>query len=484
MAVGPQLNLIVRKQGWHANMTDMNHLGLTLQIKPEVVQPIIKKLFSEYLYSDNPLQTILSKYTTEQMVDKMEVEWQINGSAFRPILVIEDTSGGNAVVGTYGTEFDVVFDVDWFKIGDVIAPWNADYACRVMSEAVPYGTGFRYKLRFLDVPGPRGLPGKYLRVGTRWNKLYSLYGEAAERAGSTWVGTSQIAFRTRLNRLRKQYRITGDAREQVLAVGIVGSDGKMYKTWISYVEAEFWRQWYREMEMSYWYGRYATSLQDTTGYNVFSGPGIHQIVREHGHVHYYNKLTPQLLQEFIMDLYFGRLAPGPKTRKQLVLFTGEYGMLLFNEAVKESLLKNQNVFITEGTMFYKTKSDYHTNSFGVGMQFTEYKLFNGASVTVVHNPLYDDLTINGERDPNTGYPINSANILFMDLSNEGMNNIQILRRRNAFSLAYINGTVGPTGRVNGGNSAHSGDYYEMVVQDDCGIKIEDPTRLGMFIYSP
>lgn len=466
-------------------MTDRNHLGLTLQLKPEVVQPIIKKLFTEKLYSENPLQTILSKYTDEKVIDKFEVEWTINGSAYRPALIIEDTSGGNDVVGTYGSEFNIVLDVDWFKIGDVIAPWNAEYPCRVMSEAIPQGTGFKYRLRFLDTASsPRGVPAKYLKVGVRWSKLYSLYGEAAERAGSTVVGTSQIVFRTRINRLRKQYRITGDARDEVLAVGIVDETGKVHKTWISWVEASFWRQWHREMELSYWYGRMATGLQDTTGYNVYSGPGIHQIIREHGHVHYYNKLTPQLLQEFIMDIYFGRLAPGPRERKQLVLFTGEWGMKLFNDAVTESILNKQNVFITEGTMFYKTKSEYHTNAFGAGMQFTEYKFFNGASVMVVHNPLYDDLTINGEPDPLTGYPINSANILFMDLSGEGAKNIHILRRRNAFSLAYVVGTVGPTGRVNGGNSAHTGDYYEMVVQDDCGIMVEDPTRLGMLIYSP
>jgi len=41
----------------------------------------------------------------------------------------------------------------------------------------------------------------------------------------------------------------------------------------------------------------------------------------------------------------------------------------------------------------------------------------------------------------------------------------------------------PYGPVNKGSMAHSGDYYEMHVQKQCGVHIEDVTRCGELILS-
>ena len=51
---------IIKKMPWHANMTEMNHLGAAMIAKPAVLQGKMNQLFSTQLYSQNPLETLRS----------------------------------------------------------------------------------------------------------------------------------------------------------------------------------------------------------------------------------------------------------------------------------------------------------------------------------------------------------------------------------------------------------------------------------------
>src|SRR5690606_4185296 len=129
----------------------------------------------------------------------------------------------------------------------------------------------------------------------------------------------------------------------------------------------------------------------------------------------YSELTAKLIEEYLMDIFYSRVKPG--SGRKIKVFTGEYGMLLFNRAMQD-LLDKRGWFIANDNFnpVQKTKSDYNTNAYSYGYQFVKYIMHNGAELELVHNPLYDDRSIHFEIDPITGYPVESMRFTFLDFS--------------------------------------------------------------------
>ena len=87
------------------------------------------------------------------------------------------------------------------------------------------------------------------------------------------------------------------------------------------------------------------------------------------------------------------------------------------------------------------KSELHTNALEAGFQYVKYKMANGSSLELVHNPLYDDREINFEIDEVTGYPVESQRITFLDFTGESKkSNIKIMNKKDSFSFTYVEGT--------------------------------------------
>jgi hypothetical protein len=323
------------------------------------------------------------------------------------------------------------------------------------------------------------MPVKYLKPGQQWGKLFSQYEEAAEQSGST-VFSLPIAFRNRMSKYRKEYRITDYASTEVLAVAIPDSKGAYHNSWMRYAEVEYWQQWYREVERGYWYSRSADTVLGANGRPVRMGPGIQEQL-EDSHQHRYSVLTAKLIEEYLQDIFYSRVKPGQG--RQVKGFTGEYGMLQFHRAIqdwqnKSGFIKNIEVYTN------KVTSSVHTNALEAGYQFVKYNMANGASLELIHNPLYDDREINFEIDEVSGFPIESQRITFLDFSGESKNsNIKIMNKKDGFAFTYVEGMYGPYGPKNGGSSAHSGSYYEMHVEKSCGIHIHDITKCGELILS-
>lgn len=476
--------LITKQMPWHANMTELNHLGAALLTKPTVFEGKMTQLFTAERYSDNPLTAQLSG-KSEKTIGTTEWEWNMKGASARPLVVMENVEpDSNTTPGKFKSTFKIKLDEDWYIPGDVINPGtsNKKYQVRIQSQPYRHGTGFIYEVRGMSDDPQWFLPVKYLSTGTQWGKLYSQYEEAAEQSGSTQYSLP-IAMRNRMSRFRKQYKVTGDAANEVLAVKIPDKTGKLHDSWIKYGEVEYWEQWYRELERGYWYSRSTDTVLGANGRPIKSGPGVQEQL-EDSHQHFYSHLTARLVEEFLMDIFYSRVKPG-KSRK-IKGWSGEYGMIQFHRAIMDWAEKKKGFISVVDTNFIgKDNSPYHDNALAAGYQFTKYRMANGAELELIHNPLYDDREINFEIDPVTGYPMESQRITFLDFSNQsGANsNITLMNRANSFKLAYIHGLHSPYGPVNNKSAAHSGDYYEMHVQKQCGIHIEDVSRCGELILS-
>lgn len=477
--------LITKEMEWNANMTEQSHLGAALIAKPHKFVGKMDQLFSaQNIYSDNPLlSTLMGNKKTEETISSTEWEWDLKGANTRPLVVLENVLPvSETTPGKYKRSFKIKLDENWYVPGDVICPGtsNKKFQVRITDEVQRHGDGWVYTVRIMSDDDKAFIPVKYLTPGTQWAKLYSMYEEAAEQSGSTQFSLP-ISLRNKMSKFRKKYKITDYAATEVLAVAIPDSKGAYHTSWMKYAEVEYWQQWYRELERGTWYSRSANTVLGANGRPVRTGPGVQEQL-EDSHIHRYSHLTGKLVEEYLMDIFYSRTKPGQGRR--IKGYTGEYGMLMFHRSIqdwmnKSGFIKNVEVFTN------KVKSDIHSNALEAGYQFVRYNMANGASLELVHNPLYDDREINFEIDPVTGFPVESQRITFLDFSGESAksSNIKLMNKKDGMAFTYIEGLYGPYGPKKGGTSAHSGSYYEMHVEKSCGVHIHDVTKCGELILS-
>ncbi len=265
--------LIVQQLPWHANMTELNHLGANLSAKPYAFEGVMKQLFSaSNIYASNPLSSLLFDMGSEKTITQLDWEWQLRGADNKPLVVVENIEPAGKSLGKGRTTFRIKLDQNWYVAGDVITPLNGPkkFQCRIMEEPQRHGTGWVYTVRLKDDDFNASLPGVFLEPGQEWGKLFSEYEEAAEQSGSTQY-SMPLSLTDHMNKFRKKYKITDYAGQEVLAVKVPGPDGQLYDSWIKLAEATFWKQKSDlDMALTACYG--TMTKFDDTGYFSFATP--------------------------------------------------------------------------------------------------------------------------------------------------------------------------------------------------------------------
>lgn len=468
----------------HANMTELNHLGLNLAAQPYKFEGAINQMFSAFnIYADNPLTSSILGLGAEKAITSLEWEWSLKTEDGIPLVVTEDIEPSDKRLGEGRTTFRIKLDQNWYVPGDVITPkaGSKKIQCRIMEEPQRHGTGWVYTVRLKQDDINAFLPREFTKPGTEWTKMFSEYEEAAVQSGSTQYGMP-ISFKDYMSKFRKHYKVTDYAGQEVLAMQLQDKNGKKHNAWIPLAEATFWKEWAREKEVALIYNRSSRSIEGSTGRPVRSFAGLHEKIEEDGHTYYYSNFSARLLEDFILDISYGRSTPGSGSRK-LKVFTGEYGMILFHRAVMDNInSKGWTILSTSFNPIQKTNSQYSSNAYAAGYQFTKFLAPNGIEVEVVHMPLYDDRSLNTQIDPITGYPVESMRFTFLDFTDgDGGNNIQIMKKKDAFRSWYVNGGYSANSQGSA-FAAHAGEYYEMHCSDTFGLHLGDATRCGSLIY--
>jgi len=281
-----------------------------------------------------------------------------------------------------------------------------------------------------------------------------------------------MKLRSQLSTLRKEYSITGDAANQALVVALMDAEGKVYKDykWLKYAEAEYWIQWHKEKERILWYGQMSNNVAGANGRAARTGPGVQELLKD-SHVHVYNTLTETLIREYLLDIFFGRV---DMSNRNIVAYTGEYGMLAFHQAMSDASAP----FLTVDSKFISGEG----RDLAFGGQFVKYIGPNGITLTLRHNPLYDDREINHIIHPSLQVPVESMRFTFLDFGNAGGEaNIKYVHKKNGYKLGYVSGLQTPYGPNKGGLMSNAKDAYTMIVHDQCGVQIDDVTRCGELI---
>lgn len=479
-------DFLTKKMPISDKMVETNHLGAALHARPAVLTNVVQELFATKLYSSNPMTSMLMENKRTETIEASTWSYELIGGVTKPTTILRSnynptTNLGN---GRGRTPIVVYGDFGGYLAGDIIAPvaGNKEYQCRLTKDAEIVGSTHKYTLRLMDDSIAASVPGKYLMPGAKWGKLYSMYEEGSDQSGSTSFNTT-IGLTGSMSRFRKMYKITSDAKNEALAVQVSAKtpDGNVMKAkyWIKYAETVYWQQWYKELERGLWYSRAVRTVLGSNGRPIQSGAGIHQQLTS-GTRHFYNTLTAELLQEFIMDMRIGRVMPGGET--VIYAYTGEYGMMEFSNALARNASKQPIFTMLTDNFVSKEKSAYTNNGLRYGAQFVTYSMPNGVTLKLIHNPLYDDPEINREIDPVSGKPVESMRFTFLDVSGMQDANITLVNKANSFKNWYVGGSDGPYGpTTNGALGAHSGDYYEMHVLTQQGINLNDPTKCGELI---
>jgi len=484
MAATTQNKFQTKAMKQHSNMTALNHLGLGLNARPTVLKGTMDQIFSsKNLYSDNPLSAkLMGSKITEETIGTLNWEWEMKGANLRPLVSLENINPiGQVKLGQFKRNFKLKLDESFYVPGDIVSPGDSGkkLQCRVQEGPKRQGDGYVYDVQIMTDSSSAFVPASYLNPGVKWGKLYSQYEEGNNQRGSTQY-SSPLAFSNKMTKIAKKHEVTDYASTEVLAVAIPDSNGKMHESWMRYADVEFWKQYYREKERHFWYGRSTSSVIGSTGRTVQAGAGVQEQL-EDSNIHRYNQLTTKGIEEYLMDIFYSRTSPS--ARKTLACYTGQFGLNEFNRVVTDWASKRGFTLNVE-RFIDNVKSDFHTNSLQAGFQFTKYNMSNNISIELHHNPLYDDVEINFELDPITGYPVESMRFTFLDFSGENSSsNIKIMNKKDSFASGYYEGLYGPLGPQQRGKMSHEGSSYSMHAEETCGLHIKDITLCGEMILT-
>ncbi len=501
-----------------ANFTSLNHLYNRGLIQNDTTAlGAIGFLSSTYSLGQgvSPL-TSLAKGADQISINGSYFEWEFMINGYRPALVLEDVESGNSYKGLGKQAFKIKLDVPWYVEGDTLCPTDAKrYNMRVFGTPVSDGSGTIYNVKLTTDDDTLYLPAEFVTAGTKFAKLASSYSEASTKGGSThFEDFSKIKFKSWTSRFRKEYSITADAAKTKitsnLSLGdkvLIGGrkDGETQEQmgmrvakamksgntegwyWGQLADLKFIAEFEREVEMSLMYQRSSESMIDSnTGYPILTGPGFQELL-EDGNQYYYNKFTIQLVKDFLMDIFFNKV---PYNERNIVMWTGEVGLNLFDEAIGQI---TQGMFKDMTDFFVKVDAGGNGISAApIGLSYTEtpyttYKFKNGGSLRVMHLPAYDDKTFNTKLDEN-GFPLESRRFTFVNigLGDALGKNIAYISNNDASMgqrYGYVAGLYNPYGPNQGGMMSHSGDWYTIHRLQECGIMIKDVTKTGELIPS-
>lgn len=485
-SIGKYYNKLVVQETPYSSewMMDTNHLRQYLgDVQPQQMDTYINSLFmSRKDYSAPFLSALEMKASSTMLLTGTSDSWSWDfDKPIIPAEVVENLEVGNTTPGLGKEPFRIKMDRDWFTYGDVItADRFSGKQCRVIPEGIArVSDGWIYSVQLVTDSEADYLPVNHLSRGQQWRKLYAIYGEFNDQ-GTKVLHGGKLKMMNRLSgEIRTDYSITDWADALTLTVSSMQFDknGNPIKVndskWMKRQEMAAWAQHRRMKEDYLVFGTAGNNLQSPTGYDVATSMGLWQMLHL-GNVNYYSNLSLRKLVESIGDMLYGRVSA---EERNVELYTGEAGMILFSEAVAKG------VYGLGGLIPLDKFIDGRGMNMSFGYQFKAYTMPNGGQITLKHMKILDQYETKAERG--TGkYSRLSATFIGLDMSPDQTDNIKIVKRstRQDDYWGYLPGTAGPYGPIKGGISSSKKAGYDMWIYARVGLHMEDISK--SFILKP
>lgn len=416
--------------------TDVANISSALMTQPAKLSPVLTYLGGK---EDQrfPLSMLSEGVGNVKSIDNLEFEYDVMTRLRRTRPLAADTSGDQ---GANGQLFKLTFPDKWF-IKDYVLISQSGVQARIMSEPTPNGENWDYTVQ-LTSPGSV-MPSADLKAGRPFASLFAPVGVDWSRGNaSNWEAPAKI--RHKLTTVRKSYSMSGNAKYQVVEMGLPNKSGGTSKFWMDFEEWQYMLQWKEECENLYWYGEQSydakgvTKMVDENGQPVVIGPGLLEQIQNK---ETYSFLTADRIKNVIRDVFYG-MSDGQN--KQVTLFTGIGGADEFDRAMKEEL--NAQVYrqFNDGKFVSGSGRNLELGGF-----FTTYQHVDGHTIRVVKVPLFDHGAVAqaSRKHPVSGLPLESYRMVFVDQTTyNGESNLQMVTRQNREMVRWaVSGSIIPQG---------------------------------------
>lgn len=430
-----------------------------------------------------------------EFIDKNEARWKIHYKPERRFYSLGNPNTPKDFYGQGGLPFKIKLSIEGLSPYDVVAPKrNKRAGLVIQSEGRGKGGAFEYDVVIFANPSyESAFNGAYLnKANDEWEKLGTIASDKGSlhysglMLGYNWAW---LEYSVKMSTAQYKFSVDQDAHEQWGNLEIARCDeyGKPIKgtTKITnFLEMEAKTQIDEETDKMLLYGEATEHLTGLRGENITTSPGLFQWYSEANEYPY--KPTSRGFKQVIKtvsSLWFDRI---PIPKRKLALYTGEGGIEVFNDFVKEEFGDNAvtvsyDFVLGEAPPFEPGRKGYSYNNY----QFTKYKLPTFGEITVVHWPLLDNTRINGAYYPGTNKPVSSFEFLAFDYG-FGKPNIRLLKRNNRDFSTIQPGMYSPYGYVGENNPVFKtpGDPtyfgYHWLFRHSFGLVVVDPKRMVRF----
>jgi len=481
-------------------MTKENHLGAIFQRKPQLATNTMIELLA--FRNGNTLESLINRFPRKQFDNDEEFYWNVIGSSRRNIPLVEarDENGtvvtadhsGNVGAGT--SKFQLVFDEDWFALGEyIVGNLNEVYQFRILDNPRKEGTRFVYDVE-LGGGNIDGVPPERLLADERFSiEAAFVENELSRKVGDVRFSTP-VAMRNEWSTVRIQHKVTGNDLDKKMAVGlpIVKQTNGRYThtvidTWMYYVDFKVEEQFSEYKNNAIVFGRSNRNANGEytnigrSGGVIKTGAGLFEQM-EVANTHYYADFSLRMIEEALYKLSAAKL---DFNERHFVMRTGERGAAQFHKAVKEDVsgwVPFVQADATSTGMIQKVKSPLHQNALAAGYQFTEWRAPNGLILSVEVDPFYDDPVRNKEPH-HLGGPAMSYRYDIFDIGTMDQPNIQICEIKGkpeyrGYQAGMRNPFLGTSYNPYMSYDEDSAVIHKMA---QLGIMVLDPTRTMSFI---
>ena len=484
---------------WRGTVTKDNHLYSIFRSNPQMASDVMVVLMSQMHLPT--LDTYLSREVpVRQYDDDSDLFWNIASSARRNIPLVEArrcdgtkvTAGDATNVGVGFEPFYLVFQTDWFALGEVLwGNFNEAYPVIVKEAGHAEGTNTVYLVEPFGAHMANGIPPARLLAGERFSWAYApIEKDFSRKVGDVRFSTP-VQMRNGWSHVRLQHKIGGRELGKRLCCRIPVSrevNGKMQHTtvdrWIYNVTWEIEKTWadYKnnalERGVSTRFENGEISNFGLSGLPNEQGFGFRQ-QQEQGNMMYYNKFTIGLLTDALMGLSAGKL--DFKSRK-FVVRTGERGADLFSKEAKKEM-SGWIPLYSAATPSYLTKGPETNFTNGnaatiADFQVTKWLSSNGLEVTIMIDSSKDDMMTNKIMHP-LGGPAESYRFDAFYAGDEEQPNVQKCVVKGMPELrGYQWGPFSNpfTGETNNSSASYDEDSAVVHYKATLGIVMLDPTR--------
>lgn len=436
----------------------MRELEKLFQMAPNLAAKTIR-LFPQHAISFlteglGEIYDVKAKSDSFTGINQMAYKWKIRGHQVPRVKFVTRISGtgafvANEQVGGNFAEFIIACGSAYYNPNDVIKLENSNKLLFVKSGPVFVAEGtWEYSVVVNGSNPLETISTNLLLPGKESGPIGVAYPELSDKGylSTTQAGEEHVNY---LTKVRYDWTWSADAAAtKYLIEDMVPHNGKMVK--FNYITDELFRAametYHFRKEMSLIYGRATVDasgrcfLQDPkSGQDIIQGDGVIAQMAD-SRKQNYTKLTIDLIEDVLSDISLH--SPKP-TGNVYMMTTGREGYKEFGRIMRA---EHKSGWTLQPSTYVQTKN----GKLQLGAEYNAYT-FQGNTIIVNVNSVFDHPANPGEKDPATGKKLESSKLLFLDMSTyDGCRNIQMIAKDGrSFITGEVDGIGGQDGKTSG-----------------------------------